>query len=105
MPDTHLVQLLLPLSNNDGQPFAKSQFDAVRAELVDRFGGVTAYVRSPAVGAWESDDGDFCRDDMILFEVMVEGIERAWWADFKRRMETAFRQEAILLRAIAVQSL
>ena len=102
---THLVQLLLPLNDNDGKPFAKARFDAVRAELVERFGGVTAYVRSPAVGAWENDDGAVCRDDVILFEVMVDGLDRAWWRAFREKIERAFEQDAILVRATHVESL
>lgn len=47
----HLIQLFLPLYDNDGQAFAKPLFDTVRGELTERFGGVTAFVRSPAVGA------------------------------------------------------
>ena len=46
----HLVQLFLPAYGADNRPFPKAMFDAVRAELAARFGGVTAYLRSPAVG-------------------------------------------------------
>jgi len=103
--DTHLVQLLLPLSDNSGAPFAKERFDAVRAQLVEKFGGVTAYVRSPAVGAWENAEGRTCRDDVILFEVMVDGVDEGWWKAFRRHVERAFEQEAIVLRAIRVDVL
>ena len=102
---THLVQLLLPLNDNAGDPIPKARFDAVRAELVERFGGVTAYVRSPAVGAWESGDGDVCRDDVILFEVMADGIDQAWWAAFRERVRRRFEQESVLVRAMRVQVL
>ncbi len=106
LPDaTHLIQLLLPLSDNDGKPFAKARFDAVRAELIAQFGGVTAYVRSPAVGAWDTGDGSVSRDDVILFEVMIDGLDQAWWAAFRERMERDFQQEAILLRATRVEVL
>ena len=39
----HLIQLFLPLYDNDGQAFAKPLFDTVRGELTERFGGVTAF--------------------------------------------------------------
>src|SRR4029078_11332648 len=42
----HLVQLLLPLYDNDGHRFDETAFAAVRQELTRRFGGVTAYMRS-----------------------------------------------------------
>ena len=48
----YLVQLLLPLYDNDGQAFDASEYVRLRAELADRFGGVTAYTRAPARGVW-----------------------------------------------------
>ena len=45
-----LLQLFLPIYDREGRPFPKAMFDAVRAELAERHGGVTAYLRSPAVG-------------------------------------------------------
>lgn len=100
-----LVQLFLPLYDNEGQRFPKKAFDEVRAQLLDRFGGVTAYVRSPAVGAWEDDDGEVCRDDVILFEVMAEELDRAWWASFRGSLEARFRQDEVLVRASPVERL
>ena len=44
----YLIQLLLPLYDNEKQPFSRSYFEAVRNELTNQFGGVTAFVRSPA---------------------------------------------------------
>lgn len=77
LPHVHLVQFLLPLEDNDGKPIPKKLFDRVRLELTDRFGGVTAFVQSPAVGLWR-DGGEVQRDRMILFEVMVKQLNREW---------------------------
>jgi hypothetical protein len=101
----HLVQLFLPVYGNEGQPFPKSMFDKVREELTDAFGGVTAFVRSPAVGLWEDDTGEVCRDDVVLFEVMAEMLDRAWWRAYRRTLEQRFGQEEILIRASAVERL
>jgi crotonobetainyl-CoA:carnitine CoA-transferase CaiB-like acyl-CoA transferase len=100
-----LVQLFLPVYDNGRERFPKAMFDAVRVELADRFGGVTAYLRSPAAGLWEDEDGDLQRDDVLLFEVMVEAIERDWWRQFREGLERRFRQEEILLRASACDRL
>jgi hypothetical protein len=43
----HLVQLFLPLRDNAGASFPPALFAAVRTELTDAFGGVTAYQRAP----------------------------------------------------------
>ena len=100
----HLVQLLLPLRRNDGSPQPAANFTAVRAELVERFGGVTAFGRSPADGLWD-DDGDVDRDQLILVEVMDPDLDSRWWADYRRTLEARFRQEVLVIRALAFQPL
>ena len=58
----HLVQLLLPIHLPDGSAVPPEAFARVRVELTERFGGVTAYSRSPATGLWKpSRDGDRTR--------------------------------------------
>ncbi|NYZ63052.1 hypothetical protein [Luteimonas deserti] len=101
----HLIQFFLPLRDNDGDAFPRAMFDTVRSELTERFGGVTAFVRTPAVGAWEDDTGDVQRDEVILVEVMVPTLERDWWRDYRETLRTRFRQEALLVRATAVDML
>ena len=101
----YLLQLFLPVYDPAGRPFPKAMFDAVRAELAGRHGGVTAYLRSPAVGLWEDDDGECVRDDVLLFEVMVDAIDRPWWFEFRRELERRFAQDEILLRSSACERL
>lgn len=99
-----LVQWLLPLRDNAGTPFPPALFRQVRAELVERFGGVTAYMHAPALGLWE-DEGWVQRDELALFEVVVERLDRDWWQRYRDTLCSRFRQEAILLRAIACEQL
>jgi hypothetical protein len=101
----HLIQILLPVYDNDGHAFDRALFDAVRTELTERFGGVTAFVRSPAVGAWQDDSGAVQRDDVLLFEVVADGIDRAWWAGYRDGLQRRFRQDEVLVRATAVERL
>lgn len=100
-----LVQILLPVYDNAGRPCPKGLVEQVRQELTDMFGGVTLYLRSPAVGAWEKDSGAVCRDDVILVEVMVDATERAWWTDYRHELEQRFSQDQILIRATDVDML
>lgn len=100
-----LIQILLPLYDNAEQPFPKRLVDQVRQELTDNFGGVTIYLRSPAVGAWESESGAVCRDDVILVEVMVQTIDSAWWSTYRQELERRFSQDRILIRATDVDVL
>jgi hypothetical protein len=100
-----LIQFLLPTSDNAGQPFAKSEFDRVRREITERFGGVTAYVRSPAVGLWADDSGSIRHDDVAIFEVMTEALDHRWWRDYRVRLEARFRQEEVVIRATSFERL
>lgn len=96
-----LVQILLPLYDNDGVRIGEDAFAATRAELLERFGGVTAYQRAPARGLWKTDDGQVARDDVAVFEVMCEQLDRSWWSGYRQELERRFRQDAIVIRALA----
>ena len=101
----HLVQLFLPLRDNDGAAFPRTLFDAVRAELTEVFGGVTAFVRSPGLGAWEDDDGAVQRDEVVLLEVMAMHLDHGWWAHYRWQLEQRFDQDEVLVRAMQVEQL
>jgi hypothetical protein len=99
----HLVQVLLPLPRDaTAAPGALS--DAVR-ELGDAFGGVTAHVRAPAKGRWTAPDGAEERDDVVVLEVEVGRVDRAWWSAFRERWETRLEQEELLVRSWKVRRL
>ena len=101
----YLVQLLLPIYDNDKRAFPRAYFDQVRQELTDRFGGVTAFVRSPAVGLWKDDDQDITRDDVVMFEVMADFLDEEWWKKYRQKLEDTFRQETIVVRALEATNL
>lgn len=94
----HLIQILLPLYDNDGVAFGPELYHEVREELSSRYGGLTAFTRAPAEGHWQ-DDGKTTRDEIVIFEVMVEELASAWWAAYRSKLEQAFRQQAIIVRA------
>jgi hypothetical protein len=101
----YLVQVLLPVADNDGHAFPRADFDRVRFELADRHGGVTAYLRAPAIGLWKEDEGRVSRDDVVIYEVMTGELNRAWWADYRRILQARFRQEEVVVRASAIERL
>jgi hypothetical protein len=101
----HVVQFLLPLRDNEQRPFVRADFDKVRSELIERFGGVTAFLQSPASGAWKEEEGETMRDEMVLFEVMVEPLDRAWWSGYLAELERRFRRERIVMRALGAETL
>ena len=95
-----LVQILLPLYDNAGKPFDEKEYLRLRSELADRFGGVTAYTRAPARGVWKDEAGATTRDDIVIFEVMTRELDRKWWTNFRRELESHFRQESLIVRAL-----
>lgn len=99
-----LIQILIPIFDNEGRLFDENTFKGVRQQLMERFGGLTAFVQSPALGLWkDAQSGITARDDMILVEVMVEAFDRAWWSAYRKELEQTFRQDEILVRAIACE--
>ena len=101
----HLVQLLLPVYGESGEKFSDDLFADVRRELTERFGGVTAYTRAPATGLWRRDEGTVDRDQMVMVEVLVNDLDHQWWATYRQRLERAFHQDVVLIRAIETRQL
>jgi hypothetical protein len=101
----HLVQLLLPLYDNGGEPLPRSLYAAVRDELTERFGGLTAYTRAPAEGVWQDTTARRTRDDIVIYEVMTDELDTRWWADYRRELEVRFRQDALVARAQEIRLL
>jgi hypothetical protein len=96
----YLIQLLLPLRDNDGKPFPRDEFERVRFELTERHGGVTAYLRSPASGVWKDVEGAVAQDEVVMVEVIVETLDRAWWTLYRLELEKRFRQQELMVRAL-----
>ena len=101
----YLVQVLLPLRTRTGVEVPAERFAEVRTALTDRFGGVTAYTRSPATGLWKRSDADVQRDQVIMIEVVVDVFDREWWAQYREQLEIAFDQEEIHARATAIEQI
>jgi len=101
----HLVQLLLPLYDNAGRRMPQHYFAELRDELTERFGGVTAFLRSPAQGTWKEGTGEVDRDEVVMCEVMVEELDRAWWSSYRAHLETRFGQRELVVRAFPLERL
>jgi hypothetical protein len=101
----YLVEFLLPIVDDAGQRFPRDQFDRIRQELTARFGGVTAFLRAPAVGLWADEAGRVRRDELATFEVMADSIDRDWWRRYREELERRFSQEAVVMRATRFERL
>jgi hypothetical protein len=99
LPASWLVELFLPTATNEGRPFAREDFDRVRDELLEAFGGVTLFSRNPAEGLWAEGQGDGATHDRVItVEVMTDAIDRDWWAEYRQGLQKRFSQEEILIR-------
>jgi hypothetical protein len=97
----HLVEIFLPLTDNDGKRFPEKLFTTIREELAEEFGGVTSFSRAPAHGM--TDEGNkVVHDEIIVTEVMVEKLDPEWWARYREKLEKAFAQDEVLVRASAI---
>ena len=101
----YLIQILLPLTDNNNQKFPNAHFNEVRKELTDRFGGVTAFVRTPAIGLWKENNNDVSRDEVVMFEVMVGQLDYDWWSTYRKRLQEQFRQDEVLIWASSITKL
>jgi hypothetical protein len=92
-----LVELFLP---------ADAKFAPTRRSLADelsrRFGGMTAFNRTPAQGLFEQ-GSERVEDEIIIFEVMTDDFEQEWWRALRARLERVFEQDAILIRVSIIE--
>jgi hypothetical protein len=96
-----LIQMLLPITAGVSQ----HEFERTRDELVERFGGVTAYVQTPAQGLWTRPDGRQEADRLIMVEVVAPAFDRSWWHGYASDLAARFDQQVIHVRALAVDVL
>jgi hypothetical protein len=100
-----LVQILLPLRDAKGRGFPEAKYDAVAHELTERFGGVTAYTRTPAEGRWKPGGEAASQEDVVVVEVMVTALDPKWWRGYRKTLERSFQQRSIIIRAQDIQLL
>jgi hypothetical protein len=101
----HVVEIFLPLKTKDGAPQPRELYAQVRDELVGRFGGLTAFTRAPAEGLWEPQPGEREQDEMVIFEVLADRIDRDRWREYRLKLQQRFGQDEILIRAHPVETL
>jgi hypothetical protein len=101
----HLIQILLPLYDNDGEPFPQDELLRIRDDLSERFGGITTYMRSPARGLWKETRETTVHDDIVIYEVMTPELDRDWWKRYREQLTVHFRQALLIVRVSEVQLL
>lgn len=97
----HLVEIFLPTS--EPEKFS-GELDKLSIKLTDKFGGMTAFVRSPGEGLW-MDQGKTERDNVVVLEVMTDELDRDWWQDLRVSLQDRLDQKEIVIRAHAIDRL
>jgi hypothetical protein len=100
----HLIQILLPVCDNEGHEYPPEVFETIARGLTERFGGLTSFMRSPAEGRW-SQGGKTDYDEIIVIEVMTADLDRDWWGAFRIQLEGELRQKEIVIRAQPIERL
>jgi hypothetical protein len=99
-----LIEIFLPLTDNSGRKLPNKAFAETRRELIERFGGLTAYSRAPARGFWK-EKGRTTRDEIVVFEVMAKSAQKTFWRGYKQQLEKRFRQEEIVIRMMDCETI
>jgi hypothetical protein len=45
------------------------------------------------------------RDEIVIYEVMTDSPDRAWWHSYREELTTRFRQEMLIVRVSEIQLL
>ena len=103
MTGKKLFQILLPLYDNEGEPFSDELYQAIRIELTERFGGLTAYSRSPATGLWKNGEDELTADKIIVYEVIADEVEKKFWKSFREILKAQFKQDDLIIRCTNIE--
>lgn len=96
----HVVQLLLPLYENDQQPAPAEDLHAiVKAELTRHFGRCAAHTLSCATNHAMAGRRD-TPHDLVIFEVMSHLFDSEWWGWYQQVLDTRFRQVKVIIREL-----
>ena len=87
--------ILIPLQDNNGEPFSRQQFAELENRLLEAFGGFTD--GGTVQGAWRSDSGIIYHDRSTRYEVAINPNEEATFLTMAKWAATHFGQEAILI--------
>jgi hypothetical protein len=88
-------EIYLPTAYNDGTPVDPQVVERLKQTLAQAFGGYT-HQRSRSEGAWKL-GGVVFRDEVTIVRVLDQGSTRFDMRAFKKEIETALRQESVLI--------
>ena len=99
-----LIQILIPLTDNEGKKFSSEKLSSLKDILIKKFGGLTVFSQAPAVGLWEKTKKEVLRDQIVVFEIMTKKKKYNWWKDFRKWLEKEFEQDFIVIRIFTIEN-
>jgi len=100
-----LIEILLPLRNGQGRPVDKKELEGLMNMLTEEFGGLTAHTRAPAQGFWKDNFRELSLDEIVIFEIISEILDKTWWKNLRFDLERRLEQKLIVIRAHSVEQL
>lgn len=94
-----LVQFFLPLYDQKGKEFPDRYFNTIKAELTERFGGITFYFRSPVLGMWKPEQ-KVVKDELVVVEILAHRGVVSFFKNYKSVLEKKFKQDEIMMRLL-----
>jgi len=96
-------EFLVPLHDNEGNPFDPAEIVQVRDEITEKFGSLHFQPSAPYYGPWEH-KGVVYEDKLLLFIVdgPPEETDVQWFQAYKEELKGRFRQLEIYLVAYEV---
>lgn len=99
------IQLLLSLYNNEGKAFPSSHYEKVKLFFNDKFGGITMYTRTSVVGLWKESPHSTVKDELIIYEILSDQLEKDFWQHYKSDLQSLFQQEEMVIKACEINLL
>lgn len=93
--------VLVPIRDNDGQPFSPADWDLLERKLLERFGGFTG--GGLAEGAWSDETGKVYRDVSRRYEVALSSWNQLPdWLAIVHWIRVHFRQIAVYIEVAGI---
>jgi hypothetical protein len=45
------------------------------------------------------------RDELVIYEVMIEQLDRQWWTGYRTELEKRFQRDALIVRGQEIRTL
>jgi hypothetical protein len=57
------------------------------------------------VGLWKETEDKTVQDDIVIYEVMTDALDVAWWQSYRKQLCNLLQQDELIIRASPIQLL